>query len=270
MNTTFCTYEGSRDEMIVAYLYEDIEPAARSAFESHIAGCAVCREEIAELRVMRTELARWAPPGPARVFTFPASTAPRRSRVWSALAEIPAWAQVAAALLVLGIAAGIANVEVKYDRAGFAVRTGWMATDAASAAGGSFSSGVTPDLKVGPTDASTAAQPWRADLTALERQLRAELQTAKAEAVKRGGPEARSDADLLRRVRALIEESERNQRRELALRVAEVAREGQAQRIADLQRIQRGFNALENTTGGAILRQGVLLNNLAVKVSQQQ
>jgi hypothetical protein len=267
MSTTFCTYEGSRDEMIVAYLYEDIEPAARSVFESHVAGCAVCREEIAELRVMRTELTQWTPPRPARVFTFPAATAPRRPRVWSALADIPAWAQVAAALLVLGVAARIANVEVKYDRDGFAVHTGWSEN-----VGPTFRSGVTPtsggspELKLGPTN----EQPWRADLTALEQQLRAEFQTANVQAAQRAAPEARRDADLLRRVRALVDESERNQRRELALRVAEIAREAQAQRAADLQRIQYSLGVIENTTRADVIRQGRLLNNLAVKVSQQQ
>jgi hypothetical protein len=260
MTTRYCAYEGNRDEILVAYLYDDIDPAARAAFDAHVAVCRVCGEELAELQAVRSGLGQWTPPGPARVFNFPAQS-PRRSRVWTALADIPAWAQVAAALLVLGVAAAIANVEVTYDRDGFAVRTGWSEN-----AGPSLSSGVTPDLKVGPT----GEQPWRADLSALEQELRAEFRTVSAAPPAGRAFEARTDADLLRRVRALIEESERNQRRELALRVAEVAREGQAQRVADLQRIQRGFSALENTTSGAIVRQGVLLNNLATRVSQQQ
>ena len=65
----------------------------------------------------------------------------------------------------------------------------------------------------------------------------------------------RSDAALLRRVRTLIDASESSQRRELALRVAEVARDVQAQRNADLQRIQRTFTVLENKTAGEIVKQ---------------
>jgi len=71
-------------------------------------------------------------------------------------------------------------------------------------------------------------------------------------------------------VRALIEASEQNQRRELALRVAEIARDVQAQRTADLQRIQRTFTVLETNTAGEIVKQRQLWNNLAMRVSQQQ
>jgi hypothetical protein len=78
------------------------------------------------------------------------------------------------------------------------------------------------------------------------------------------------NAALLRQVRALIAASESNQRRELALRVAELGRDFQLVRNADLQRIQRSFTVLENQTGGAIVRQGQLLDKIATRVSQQQ
>jgi hypothetical protein len=128
-------------------------------------------------------------------------------------------------------------------------------------------SGVTPELKLGPTAgqaADAAASPWRVDLVALERRLRTDFQNA-------AGPRAgNSDAEVLRRVRALIEESEVRQRRDLALSVARFSQEAQAQRVADLQRIQHSLGVLENTTGAAMMRQGRLINNIAVKVSQQQ
>jgi hypothetical protein len=54
------------------------------------------------------------------------------------------------------------------------------------------------------------------------------------------------------------------------LRVAEIARDVQAQRTADLQRIQRTFTVLETNTAGEIVKQRQLWNNLAMRVSQQQ
>ena len=36
MNDALCTYDGRRDEVLVAYLYEDIDPQEREAFERHV------------------------------------------------------------------------------------------------------------------------------------------------------------------------------------------------------------------------------------------
>ena len=71
----------------------------------------------------------------------------------------------------------------------------------------------------------------------------------------------------MRRMRAMIEESERNQQRELALRVAEIASETRAQRQADLTRINRSLGAFEQNTGIEVMRQRELLNRL-VRTSQ--
>ena len=81
---------------------------------------------------------------------------------------------------------------------------------------------------------------------------------------------AGDNAALLRQVRTLIAASESSQRRELALRVAEVARDFQVQRNADLQRIQGTFTVLENKTTGEIVKQRTVLNNLATWASQRQ
>lgn len=91
-------------------------------------------------------------------------------------------------------------------------------------------------------DGSIGGVPWQEDLIALENRLRTEFTLAPATA-----PTV-SDAELLRRVQALIEESEARQRRELALRVAQVVRDVDAQRQADLVRIQRGLGALEGSS----------------------
>jgi hypothetical protein len=256
MTDTACTFE-NRDDLIVGYLYDDLEPRARHAFEDHVVGCRVCRTELEGLRGVRADLAQWAPPEPARVLALDPRPR-RRNRVWAALADVPVWVQVAAALVVLGVSLRAANLQIRIEREGVTVRTG------VTAPAESASQSAAP--------APAADAPWRADLAALEQNLRSEVQTASLQ--RRSDADQsradRSDETLLRRVRALIEASEQNQRRELALRVAEIARDVQAQRTADLQRIQRTFTVLETNTAGEIVKQRQLWNNLAMRVSQQQ
>ena len=263
MIETICTYSG-RDDLLIAYLYDDIEPGDRAAFSAHLHGCRRCTRELAALRGVRSTLSSWAPPEPARAlagYTPPAFEPviriepPAARRTWH---DVPGWAQVAAAVLVLGVSAAIANIEVRHDAAGWTLRTGWARTDARSAA--------SPAPATPPTAAPSPA-PWKADLAALEQDLRAELRSAPARAVPAASPV--SDAELQRRVRAIIEESERRQERELALRVAEVVKDVNAQRQADLVKIDRSLGFIQSSTYGEQMKQRELVNYL-LKVSQKQ
>jgi hypothetical protein len=264
MRDTACTLE-RRDEILVAYLYDDLEPGERHWFAAHLARCAMCRTELDQLRGVRSDLAEWTPPAPAHALTFapPPMPAPR-GRVWAAVAEMPAWAQVAAATLALGVAtglaAGIGNINIRVDDTGFSVRSGWRATTAGPA-----------EADAPPAPAAAREQtdaPWRTELAKLEASLRAEMQNADPR--RAVANDAGDNAGLVRQMRGLIAASETSQRRELALRVAELARDFQVQRSADLERIQRSFIVLENTTGGAINQQRALLDRIATRVSQQQ
>ena len=49
-------------EVLVAYLYDECEPADRDKVAAHVTHCVSCAEEIASLRATRTQLAAWAPP----------------------------------------------------------------------------------------------------------------------------------------------------------------------------------------------------------------
>ena len=37
MSDIICTYSGDREAMLMAYLYDEIQPADREGFESHLA-----------------------------------------------------------------------------------------------------------------------------------------------------------------------------------------------------------------------------------------
>jgi hypothetical protein len=67
----------------------------------------------------------------------------------------------------------------------------------------------------------------------------------------------------------MIQASERRQQRELALRVAEVMRDVQAQRQADLVRIERSLGVIQSRTGMEVLRTQRQVNSLAQQVSQR-
>lgn len=276
MTESSCLYSGDRDEALVAHLYNDGDPVARAVFDAHLAACARCRDELDALRGVRVQLGKWAPPEPSfavvgreSAIRTPHSALGKPPSWWR---EMPAWAQVAAALLFLGVSAGLANLEVRHDANGLTVRTGWStpASDAVPART-AVAQGVSP--------ASADAAPWRADLTALERQLTSELRAAKGPASPAAtltaaaatAPRAAStaDADVLRRVRALLDESEKRQQRELALRVAEVLRDVNTQRQADLVKIDRSLGVVQNNLGVEVMKQRQSLN-LLYRASQRQ
>jgi hypothetical protein len=259
MTELFCNYGDDRDGAIVAFLYEDPDEtgAERARFESHLPACARCQADIAALRGVRTQLARWSPPEPS--FTSLNS----QSNLQSAFSNqqwwrsLPVWAQAAAALLFLGVSAGLANLDVHYDQRGLSIRTGWSKPAAA---------GLSP----------AADAPWKTDLTALESQLKNEIRTAQASAIVSPAPRpvtvSASDADITRRVRALVEDSEKRQQRELALRIAELLRDVNVQRQADLVKIDRTLGVVQNNVGIEVMKNRQQLNqmDLLYRASQRQ
>jgi hypothetical protein len=265
MRDTRCGY-GDRDDQLVAYLYDDIAPGDRSSFEAHLMTCARCRDELDELRGVRERLTTWAPPQLPASAGHAVSAVGARRGWWR---DIPAWAQVAAALLVLGISAAVANLNVHYGSDGITIRTGW--SDVARG----FSRADTPDAQL-TLRATTTAAPWRDDLAALERQIRSELQASAAPrlAAVHAAPATPvspvspvNNDQIVRRVRALIAESERRQQRELALRIAGVVNDVNVGRAADLARIRQTLGAFENTTGAELVKQRQQMVNYLSQVS---
>jgi hypothetical protein len=252
MTETLCNYP-DRDEYLVAYLYDDIDSAERTTFDSHLSACRQCQEDLSALRGVRSALGTWAPPEP--VFSKRGSRAPspepRAGKWWHAM---PAWAQVAAALFVLGVSATIANLDVRYDRSGLTIHTGWSKPQPVAVA------------------APANAAPWRTEFAALQNELRLEMKASQAAVTAASIPAAQasmSDADFRRRVRALLDESERKQQTELALRLVQFQTDINAQRQADLTRINQNLGFIQRDTYGELLKQREGMNYL-LKVSQKQ
>lgn len=255
---------------LVSYLYGESSPEERAAVESHLATCAACAAGYAGLQDVRVTLAGWQPPDVDLGFTISRSSTalaapvpvPVRTRRFIAL---PAWAQAAAAVLVLSAGAAIANLEIRYGNDGVTIRTGWrQAADTAEPPAAVAPRSVVP---VRTADDNGA---WKTALADSEKRLRAEFAAQRTVTpqplLTRTG--AGTD-DVLRQVKALIDESERRQQRELALRVAQMTTDVESQRRADLVRIEQNMGQIEGVTGAEAARQRELLNYL-VRVSQRR
>jgi hypothetical protein len=186
-------------------------------------------------------LADWTPP-PVKLGFRVVQDAPW----WKPSGRFPVWAQAAAAVMFFAAGMALSQVDVRYREGELTVRSRSAAPVAAA---------VEAPMAVSTTarqnDIALAPQASNnAELNALEQQLRSDLS-------------GRSDAnDILRRVRAMIDQSEARQQRELALRMADVIRDFDAQRRADLLQVQQNFGQLEGQTGQEVAHLRELTNYL--------
>jgi hypothetical protein len=260
-------------ELLVAYLYEDLSGADRAAFEAHLRECAECRDELKGLGAVRVDLAAWAPPqadlgfrvvrGASETGHVLRMPVPSWHAWWT-----PAAGLAAAAVLVLAAASAIAGVEVHRGPDGVTVRTGRLA-----AASAPLSPGYSEATVQGPRDVRLAVAPVDAEFVSeLERRLTALEAAASRDSGMRNAStlSARAaDAEIVKRVRELLAQSETRQKGELALRIAQVMRDVDAQRVADLTRIQQGLGRIDATvTAEAASRRD--LTNLILTSSAKQ
>ena len=245
-------------ELIVSYLYDEVDPVERRTMESHLLACGACRAELTELRSARTSLTAWSPPAPELEFQLVrgAQPPPPPSRNWSIS---PAWGLAAAAVLVLSIASAIANVEVKYGADGLTVRTG--------AAG---PAAVPAPIQAPPVAVAAQDVAARRELQAISQRLH-DLESAAgtrpilASMHTSSGPTAPAD---LRAVRQLIADAENRQEQELARRISQVLRDFEGARRVDLERTQRALAEMQGVSDTTIIRQREMENHV-LRVMQQ-
>jgi hypothetical protein len=246
---------------LVAYMYGEIDAATRDSVERHLAACAACAAEVTALGDVRAELGLWVPPDAELGFAIvkksehAGATVLRPASWWR---TVPAWAQAAAAVLVVAAGLGIANVQVRSGPDGFSVSTGWMAAPVLSEP----ADGAAIERRVeGRVEQA---------LVSLEQQLRNEIRSARDQqpstAPAAAAPAAADDATL-RRVQQMLAASEERQSRELALRLTQFNADMNMQRRADLLRIQQSFAQY----GDQMFQQRQMLNNvIRVSASGQQ
>jgi hypothetical protein len=250
MNTFTCDDKAT----LVSYLYGELDEATRGAVDTHLAQCASCAAEVTALGDVRSELGLWAAPDVELDFAIvkksqlPAATVLRPARWWQ---TVPAWAQAAAAILVVAAGASVANLQIKSGPEGFSVTTGWMTPAAA------------PALAASSADRGEIDRQVEGQLASLEQRLRNEIRAARETSAGPARVAATSADDAtIRRVQQLIADAEQRHSRELAARFVEFTNDLALQRRADLMNVQRAINAQD----AQMFRQRQFLNN-AIRVS---
>jgi hypothetical protein len=241
-----------RQEGILAYLYGEMEPGARQAFEAHLPVCSTCRAEVAGLEATREHLGAWVVPearaaSPGLRLVAPAAVP--RSRAWAS------WGVAAAATLVLGLSAALANLEVRVGIDGLVIRTGWVQAGAAQAGAGGGS----------------AIDEWQADLSRVQarlEELEAGIASRPADLQAASGPFV-SEAEVIRRVREAIAQSEARQQRAITGQVSQIIDAFDRQRRLDLAAIQQGMGQYQGLTNAEIARHNEMINQL-VRVATRQ
>ena len=262
-------------ELLVSYLYDDLAAGDRAAFESHLRACAACRDELNALRGVRADLISWTPPQPDfgfRVVREP-KVVPMPARSWRAW-YTPAAGLAAAAVLVLAAASAIARVEIHRGPDGVTVRTGWSASAPARVDAGSGSFGGTrsqPTENVSPASSSPNAAVDPALVAAIVRRLDAlEASARESSNVRNASMSARlADAELFKRMREIVAQSESKQQGEMALRIAQVIRDVDAQRVADLSQIQQGMRGIQRTVNDEAIGHRELTNYILTSSKQK-
>ena len=233
-------------EALLDYLYEEGDPGERVKIAQHLQQCAPCSVAVLELQSVRGLLAEWTPPEVSLGFKVvkadePASLpAPAYMPVQKGSRSL-FWAQAVAAVALFAAGMAASQLRVQYSDGALTVRTR-----------GAESAAMT-EVPVAHSGTDVLLRPGSFERVAMPGTQ----------------PASRSESadDMLRRVQALIDQSESRQRRELALRLQDVMNEFDTQRQADMLRVDQNFGQLENQTSAETARNRALVNQL-VKVSQ--
>jgi anti-sigma factor RsiW len=243
-------------DLLLGYLYDELTPTDRQAFDRHLTACAACRDEVVGLRGTRTDLMSWAPPEPDLGFEIvrSAKTVEVPARWWR---RSPVWGLAAAAMITLAVSAAIANLEVKVGTDGVVVLTGWNRGD-----GGQVP--AAPSASASDVQRVAAVE---ARLKELEGQLAARQAAVAVTASTVTG--RMSDAEILRLMRQTVSDSEQRQQGELARRILQVNRDTESARRADMDRLLVAYRQLQGTNFETSQRQKALEEHF-IRVGMQR
>lgn len=248
-------------ESLLSLLYDDEgSPEERHALQAHVERCGPCADVLTSLDAARGVLGAWhAPRLPLGFALVRSNPSPYKSLLWRG-------GLAAAAVLVLAAGASLARLDVSYTADGFHVRTGHWSPPVASA------TGSLPDDR-GSANwvglASAGEPPWRQDLDMLATQLRTDMGRLIQESRAAQGPSAMrvaalpppagpvktmSDAEVLKRVQDMLDQSEIRQQANLALRVTELGRQFELQRQGDIVQVEQAFQRLEQQRNDLLRR----------------
>jgi anti-sigma factor RsiW len=235
------------EALLIALLDGELEAGERARLESHLAGCAHCREDLAELRAASAALRRWEAEEPPSDPVFV-----RRERRGPAAGGGAAWrrlgwlvpAGLGAALAAAAVAIVMSNRPPADPRVGdlaaqLSRLEARLAAAETAASAPARASGVTPvEVAGAPSEPAGGPRPV-ADLP----------------------PEAR--AWLAERVDQLVRQSESRQDTKLLLTADQLARSLAVQRREDLQAFDRLVRDVRAETFDALLSTHERLDRIA-------
>ena len=252
-------------DALLVLLYDDEgSPDERALLQDHVGRCPQCADLLTSLDTARGVLGAWhAPRLPLGFALVQRDRSSLRSVLWKG-------GLAAAAVLVLAAAASLAQIDISYSSDGLRIRTGIArgvgeapVTDASSQAAAErtapASAPAIPAAQGWVGAASAGEPPWRADMDLLATQIRADVSRLVQESRDAQGPttlpvsvpaqagpvRTTTDAELLRRVQELLDQSEIRQQANLALRVTELSRQFELQRQGDIVQVEQAFQRLE-------------------------
>ena len=253
-------------EALIDYLYEEGDPAERLKIRQHLQECAACSVAVLEFQSVRGMLSDWTPPATDLGFRIVRDTDASLSapvnqgarsgwwRGWGPATHKEKWGpttsnqswrgwvpQAAAAILLFVAGMAVSQLRVDYGNGALTVRT--RSAEPGVAAGAIRNASITLPAQAGDP---VAINGGTLDLDELERRLLARLQAS--------SPASAETESLLQRVRAMIDQSEQRQQRELALRLSQASRELDTQREADLLRVQQELGQQHDATMEYLVR----------------
>jgi glucokinase len=127
-----------------------------------------------------------------------------------------------------------------------------------------------PPATVSTTSIDTAS---RNDLAQLEERLKSAIAQMRTTAPVRqvAASASSSDEEIMKKVEALLAQSEERQRRDFTLRSVEMARDFEAQRRIDMASVREAVGQFQGVTGNEIRQQREAIDriNSLIRVSQQ-
>ena len=261
------THIADNQDALLDYLYGEGDPAERVTIARHLQECAPCSVAVLEFQTVRGMLSEWAPPASQLGFRIvPGGDADMRpgdqpnpavrpgwwtGRGPAATGRRSMWMQAAAGIVLFAAGMAVSQVDVEYRDGALTVRS-----RSAGPAVARQNAAVDPPSVPNQTTAAPAGRP--------------DVPTAPYSPVAAASSDTAGIAnleDVKREMRAMINESERRQQRELALRLSQVAREVDTQRRADVHSIQQNLGQIEMETGAQIEQQQRQMMELLVRTS---
>jgi anti-sigma factor RsiW len=263
MSQLFEMFRCGDGEALVTFVYGESSPAEREAIANHLARCAACAEEVAALGSTRQQLTAWMPPEHTlgfRITRAEADTTPSspgespapvlRPAVWWRQ-PLPAWAQMAAAVVIFASGMALGGAWPTQDRGETNRR---VADDPRVAA----------DLQVRrtPVPATVSTAVTREDLAQIEQRLRTEIAQVRTAATPDAGET--NARVVMQRVSEMIAASEARQQKELDFRTSVLAAD-----LANGRRIDNiNFEQRLRGTNARIITNQQSINSLANSLAQ--